>query len=100
VSSAATLTMIYEGLVDESSSEDPFMSRVAPGEPTQSYLWYKINGIESALENESPDACARGDLGTCGSPMPLPLMGFVVAVFAQSNRDLICNWITQGALNN
>jgi hypothetical protein len=100
VSSAATPTMIYEGLVNESSSEDITMSRVAPGEPTQSYLWYKINGIESALENESPDACARGDLGTCGSPMPLPLMGFVVAVFAQSNRDLICNWITQGAPNN
>jgi|HubBroStandDraft_2_1064218.scaffolds.fasta_scaffold126557_2 hypothetical protein len=100
VSSAATLTMIYEGLVDESSSEDISMSRVAPGEPTQSYVWYKINGIQSVLENESPDACERGDLGSCGSPMPLPLMGFVVAVFAQSNRDLICNWITQGAPNN
>jgi hypothetical protein len=100
VSSAATLTMIYEGLVNESSSEDISMSRVAPGEPTQSYLWYKINGIQWALENESPDACARGDLGSCGSTMPLPLMGIVVAVFPQSDRDLICNWITQGAPNN
>jgi hypothetical protein len=100
VNSVATLTAIYEGIVNESSSEDISMSLVAPGDPTQSFLWYKVNGIQTALDNENPDACARGDLGACGSPMPLPLTGSVVTLLPQADRDLICNWITQGALNN
>ncbi len=98
VTQAATLTMIWEGIVDESSSEDPSMSVVAPGDPTESFLWYKVNGIQSTLDNTN--ACGRGDFGNCGGPMPLPLTGIAITLLPQADRDLICNWIAQGAPNN
>ncbi len=98
VTSGATLTTIWEGIVNESSTEDLSMSIVAPGDPTQSFLWYKVNGIQGGLDYKN--TCAHGDLGFCGSAMPLPLMGSVITLLPQADRDLICNWITQGALNN
>jgi hypothetical protein len=71
---------------------------VTPGDPTQSFLWYKINGTQGSLDNETPDQCARGDLGSCGSPMSLSLFnGSSTSLLPQADLDLICNWIVQGA---
>jgi hypothetical protein len=97
-SSAATLAMIYCGLVSEVSSEDPYMDVVKPGDPTQSFLWYKINGTQGSLDNQTPDQCARGDLGSCGDAMSLSLLsGSSTTLLPQADLDLICNWIVQGA---
>jgi hypothetical protein len=46
------------------------------------------------------DPCVRGDFGNCGSTMPLPLTGITITLLSQADRDLICNWIVQGAPNN
>jgi hypothetical protein len=97
-SSAATLATIYKGLVGQVSWEDPYMNVVTPGDLTQSFLWYKINGTQGSLDNETPNQCARGDLGTCGAPMSLSLLnGSSTPLLPQADLDLICNWIVQGA---
>jgi hypothetical protein len=97
VNSAATLTMIYNGFVNQPSTEDLSMDVIKPGDPTQSFLWYKINNTQDSLDAETPDQCLRGDLGTCGSAMPLPLTGATVTFLPQADLDLVCNWIVQGA---
>jgi sulfatase modifying factor 1 len=98
VNSAATLTMIYAGFVNEPSQEDTTMDVVKPGDPTQSFLWYKVNNTQGPLDLETPDPCARGDLGSCGLAMPFSLTGATsAALLAQADLDLICSWIVQGA---
>jgi len=74
------------------------MDIVHPGDPTQSFLWYKLNGTNATLD--ATNTCERGDLGTCGSPMPLPLMGSTITSLPEADRDLFCNWIVQGAKDN
>jgi hypothetical protein len=91
------LSAIYNGFVNKPSTEDRSMPVVKQGDPTQSFLWYKINNTQGALEMGTPDPCARGDLGTCGSVMPLPLFGVTITPLPQVDLDLICNWIVQGA---
>jgi len=98
--SPATLTLIHDGFVGQLSTEDVLMDVVEPGDPTQSFLWYKINNTQSSIESETPDPCNRGDLGSCGSPMPLPLIGQEITLLPQANLDLFCNWVVQGALND
>ncbi len=52
---------------------------------------------------ETPDPCARGDLGNCGLQMPLPggtIPDLPAGLLPQADRDLICNWIVQGAQND
>jgi hypothetical protein len=95
VNSAATLAMIYSGFVNQPSTEDVNMDVVKPGDPTQSFLWYKINDTQGSLDMEN--RCDRGDLGECGEAMPLPLTGAPLTLLPQTDRDLICNWIAQGA---
>jgi formylglycine-generating enzyme required for sulfatase activity len=95
---AATLMMIYNGLVGVPSFEDPSIDTVSPGDPTKSFLWYKVNNTQGALDNENPDPCARGDLGTCGLSMPFSLTGpALVTLLPPADLGLICNWIVQGA---
>jgi hypothetical protein len=52
------------------------------------------------IEAMNLDPCVRGDFGNCGSTMPLPLTGITITLLSQADRDLICNWIVQGAPNN
>jgi hypothetical protein len=100
-----SLTTIYNQFVTDpttgkplASTEDLAMDIVDPGDPTKSFLWYKINGTTATLD--ATNACGRGDLGVCGSAMPLPLMGSTITLLPQADRDLFCNWIVQGAKNN
>ncbi len=106
VDSAATLTMIYDGFVcspqgtctTQVSNEDVQMDVVKPGDPTQSFLWYKMNDTQGSLDMQIPDACAGGDLGSCGLPMPFSLTGATsAALLTQADLDLFCSWIVQGA---
>ncbi len=101
-----SLTTIYNLFVTDASgkavpsTEDLSMDIVdaKDKDPTKSFLWYKINGTNGNLDNTN--ACGKGDLGICGSPMPLPLMGSTITLLPQADRDLFCNWIVQGAPNN
>lgn len=95
VNSAATLTMIYSGFVNQPSTEDLSMDVITPGDPTQSFLWYKIDGTQGSLDREN--LCGHGELGVCGSAMPLPLTGATITLLPQADLDLVCTWIVQGA---
>jgi hypothetical protein len=104
-----SLTTIYQGFVTDKngkavpSLEDPNMDIVHPNDPSMSFLWLKLTTDSNTLI-ASP-LCNRGDLGTCGSQMPLPFSpdggatGAVVPL-VQADLDVFCNWITQGAKNN
>src|SRR5580704_14183829 len=104
-----SLTTIYNGFVKTAagkavpSLEDPSMDIVDPGDISMSFLWLKLTTDSNTLI-ASP-LCNRGDLGTCGSQMPLPYSadggatGAVVPL-AQADLDVFCNWIAQGAKNN
>jgi hypothetical protein len=101
-----SLTAIYNGFVTDAtgkpvpSYDDPSMNIVTADSLSTSFLWYKLTGTQTVVENMNPDPCARGDFGSCGSPMPLPLTGSTVTPLPQADLDLICNWIEQGAKNN
>lgn len=105
-----SLTTIYQGFVKNAagksvpSLEDPSMAIVEPGNPAMSFLWLKLTTDTNTLI-DSP-LCSKGDLGSCGSQMPLPYsadggaVSPIVTPLAQSELDIVCNWISQGALNN
>lgn len=80
------------------------MDIVKPSDPMNSFLYYKINGTQGTLDALNPDPCIRGDLGSCGLQMPLPngtsIPDTPAGLLPQSDRDLICNWIAQGARDN
>jgi hypothetical protein len=98
VNSAATLTTIWTGFVNAPSTEDLAMDIVKSDDVTNSFLWYKINGTQGTLD--ATNACEHGDLGDCGSAMPLPLTGATVTLLPTADIQLFCNWISQGAKNN
>ncbi len=85
-------TVVLSGFVGKPSFEAPSMNVVTAGDPTKSYLMFKMDGQLGSLSV----ACQSGDLGSCGALMPFggstPL--------PQATRDLVRSWITQGAKNN
>ena len=107
--STPSLTTIYNGFVKTAagkavpSLENPTMDIVDPGDPSMSFLWLKLTTNSDTLIASS--SCNRGDLGTCGSQMPLPYSadggatGAVVPL-AQADLNVFCNWIAQGAKDN
>jgi hypothetical protein len=100
VNSTEDLKTIWMGFVNVTSTEDTYEDVVTPGSPSTSFMLNKLNGTQAALDAEATDQCLRGDLGDCGSQMPLPLTGTTIVPLAQTDIDLICNWIEQGAKNN
>ena len=70
---------VYASLVNVASVEQPNVKRVAPGDPTNSYIIEKLEGAP----------------GISGSRMPLggPYLD-------QATIDMVSTWISQGAQNN
>lgn len=95
--------MVYQGLM-KSSQENPPMPYVTPGDPTKSFLLYKLEGNLSGLESQCRPVSmnpivqnASGEpqpLQPCGAPMPLGLPT------ATDLANKVRTWITQGAPNN
>lgn len=79
---------IFANILDVPAFKEPAMAIVKPGDPAQSFMMYKLDGL---LTCETL-ACAATK--TCGGAMPegpqLP----------QAERDTIRRWIFQGAQNN
>jgi hypothetical protein len=93
ITSAANLQMIHDGFVGVKSWDLTTMNVVTAGDPRNSFLWYKIEGTQNTLDIQ----CAKGgQLGYCGLSMP----NDTVMLIPQNQRDMICNWIEQGAPNN
>ncbi len=76
----------------------PKINYVAPGDPTMSFLMFKMDPDLNA-KYDSPH-CTNGDyVGTCGLEMPTDLMP-VGSLLPQATRDKVRCWIKQGAMNN
>ena len=85
------------------SDENPTMPRVAPGDPSNSFLMYKLDGqIEcSKLACAKKTVCDKppcdGGSVACGTGMP---QSGVFIALPSSDRDLVRRWIKQGAVND
>ncbi len=76
----------YAALVNVASSQVPRMRRVRPGDPSMSWLIFKIdNTMRSVAECTAPGA-------TCGVSMPERS-----DLLPASERDLIRRWVLAGA---
>jgi len=67
---------------------------VTAGDPTKSFLMYKMDGTQDTLSAQ----CMPGELMAtpyCGLVMP-----YGAVPIAQPLRDKVRAWITQGAKNN
>jgi hypothetical protein len=86
---------VLANIVGVASGENPAMPYVAPGDPGQSYLIFKIDGDQCTLAQ----ACGKGPFGaefpTCGATMP-----FLSAQLPVETRDAVRRWVAQGAQNN
>jgi hypothetical protein len=96
--SAAVITQILGAMVGKPSLEDPSMNVVTAGDPTKSFLMYKIDFNLPGDPELSSLTCTTGELGNCGTVMPYP--GLPDTNLSQAMRDTIRSWITQGAQNN
>jgi len=78
----------YASLVNVPSTELPTMDRVEPGDPTMSWIVYKLDGTQNGF-----DAQCLG--GSCGARMPINQPQLSAAT-----RAAITAWITNGAVND
>ncbi|HZU81694.1 MAG TPA: hypothetical protein VE987_02205 [Polyangiaceae bacterium] len=95
--------VVFQGLM-KTSQEDPAMPYVTPGDPTKSYILYKLQGTLSGLESQclpvSSDPIVQNAPGEpqpaqpCGAPMPLG--GSMLTDLA----DRVRAWIELGAPQN
>jgi uncharacterized protein (TIGR03118 family) len=74
----------FANVVNVPSIEQPALKRIAPNDPTNSYLIQKIEGAA----------------GISGSQMPLGCGGAGNPCLDQATIDLVKTWVSQGALNN
>ncbi len=71
----------YESIYDVASAQRPLLKRVMPGNADSSYLFQKVTGAPTILNN----------------PMPAPGTGNVLT---GEQIDILESWIDQGALRN
>jgi hypothetical protein len=89
---AADPAAIIAAMVGRPSFEDPSMNVVTAGDPTASFLMYKMDGELTALAPQ----CSSGDIGKCGALMPITAS----QMLPQATRDKVRAWIAQGANND
>ncbi len=92
---------VYKGLMGM-SQEDPSMPLVTPGNPSKSFLQYKVDGNLSGLQCTpvSSDPILQN---APSEPQPAQACGVAMPLGGQVSTDLsnaIRSWITAGAPNN
>ena len=87
----AAAGMIRAGIVGIKSAEDPSMNLVTPGDPSESYLFYKVSWTQGSL-----DAQCVTDAG-CGNNMPSSTTKGKMTQLAPSDLDVLEAWIAEGA---
>jgi len=80
-------------IVGVPSVEDPNMNIVTAGDVWHSYMWIKLDNLQSTLAAE----CAKGmsDYKDCGQSMP-----YQNPPLDDGTLNTIARWIAQGAKNN
>jgi uncharacterized protein (TIGR03118 family) len=74
----------FSNVVNVASIEQPALKRIAPNDPTNSYLIQKIEGAAGITGSRMPFGC-----GSSSDPC-----------LDQATIDLVISWANQGALNN
>jgi hypothetical protein len=85
---AAMIQKILDGIVGVASDKEQSMKVIEPGNASQSFLLYKLDGVTCERLTCLPDKC--GVRMPQESKTPLPA----------AERDIIRRWIAQGAKNN
>jgi hypothetical protein len=90
------IAMVYAGLMKPSLEyTTPSINYITPCDPTKSFIMLKMDPSFSTIDASH---CAHGDFaGICGLPMPSDL---TTGSLPQATRDMVRNWISQGAMNN
>ena len=93
--------MVYDAIVDKPSIEAPTMMFVKPSDPTNSYLLRKLDNalsdIMCAPDNALEKTFSSTTMSTpCGIYMPTTS----ITILDASERDVIREWIAQGAQFN
>jgi hypothetical protein len=95
---------VYQGLMGATAKEDTALKLVAPGDPTNSYLYQKVSNNQAMLNSTLGSACMATNsmcsncttsYGPCGATMP-----YTGEPLPASTSCKIQNWIQQGAQNN
>ncbi|HLK37564.1 MAG TPA: hypothetical protein VKU41_12480 [Polyangiaceae bacterium] len=92
--------MVYDGIVNKPTIEIPEMMFVKPGDPTNSYLMRKMDNALSDITckpNNTLEMMFSSAMGmACGTFMPTTSQ----TILDQSKRDIVREWIAQGAMDN
>lgn len=83
----AQIAAIFDQNVNKAAMKEPKMKIVAPGDPANSFLLYKLDGTSCGKL-----ACAAS--ASCGTQMPQG------GVMPCEQRDILRRWIAQGAKND
>jgi hypothetical protein len=98
----AVISQVYEGLVGVPSLEDPSMSLVTPSSTADSYLSFKVQGLQDQLSAQCREATSP--CADCAEPTPcgafMPFGGTLFSQAFPAQFETIENWIAQGAMNN
>jgi hypothetical protein len=85
---------ILSALVGKPSPENTTMDLIEPGAPDASYMMHKLDDDQCQYATIC-DATKNSVFAECGYGMP-----FGKPILPQATRDLIRQWIAQGAQNN
>ncbi len=92
----ADIGIVYQGLMKPSLEyKTPQINYVKGCDPAMSFLMLKMDPSFTTLDMSH---CVHGDFsGFCGLPMP---SDSTTGSLPQATRDMVRNWISQGAMNN
>jgi len=81
---------ILKAIINVKSAELPSMNYVTPGDLTNSFLMYKMDGELCQFTT-----CSNNPVSSCGVVMPQ-----LQCALPGATRDIVRRWIAQGAMNN
>ncbi len=90
--SDAEIAAVHDGVVNRASARSSLVT-VAPGDPGKSWLIAKVAYQDLAIDCAAVAASCAGK--GCGDPMPRG-----ESQLSQKNRDILVNWVKNGAKND
>lgn len=93
--SAAEITAILAGAVGVKSVDEPDMNIITAGDPSQSFMMYKLDG-----DPQDPTSVNCAKLACVAKKTCLTAMPQAGNILPAATRDTIRRWIAQGAKDN
>ncbi|MFT3768622.1 MAG: hypothetical protein QM820_24515 [Minicystis sp.] len=95
---AAQIQAIFDQSVDKPSVANPTMKVIAPGDPANSFMLYKLDGDPSAKDKDAQVSCDK--LACAADKTCLDAMPQGGPQLPADKRDTLRRWIAQGAKND